>query len=579
MTAAAILTIIKLISCAVTGGLVFRNLRDTHQSTWIGKIAAIIVFLISIAFIVPDFMGKHIETEKEFWISVEKHPSKEMYRLYLEKYPEGEFKEIATTLLKEISAPMTPPIPVEVKVPLPAPVINPEPTPLPEIELPTDKPSVIPMTPPVELPPNSNNQQSEPETLYVDTQQMILRAGAGKDYSDFGRVYQGDTVMVIESAMSKDGGNWVKVKTGNLEGWLNKKYLRGINTTNTDERICIQQASQDQKKIVETFSGAYDALQAVEKEFPNTYNDIIETVTTDINNDGEKELFYALGHPLSGNCGYDIGVLLNLGEGKWKRILTGDCHSGCWTVLGSSNNGFRDIMQQDMSNGKSNSKCIYNTNKEQYICSNKPTVEPTSLPVTKPSVATPIGVSPLSDIVTKTQAGLVMKTASGTFEIKFYYDPQKDILKFDDRTNNPVVINSNNDISVIEFEDTATSGVFEYSFFEDNGYEMERKQFNPKAGYFTIELPYYSIAKTLKVKKTKEEIYFLSKDISDLMSCNNNKICEVEYKENFSTCIPDCASSNTKFSEKTKQLLMENNWVIRDAKTGDIVLDKRNYRE
>ena len=55
---------------------------------------------------------------------------------------------------------------------------------------------------------------------------------------------------------------------------------------------------------------------------------------------------------------------------------------------------------------------------------------------------------------------------------------------------------------------------------------MEKTQFNPKSGYFTIELPYYSIAKKLKVKKTKEGKYLLSKDISDLMSCNNNKICE-----------------------------------------------------
>lgn len=104
---------------------------------------------------------------------------------------------------------------------------------------------------------------------------------------------------------------------------------------------------------------------------------------------------------------------------------------------------------------------------------------------------------------------------------------------------------------------------------------MEKTQFNPKSGYFTIELPYYSIAKKLKVKKTKEGKYLLSKDISDLMSCNNNKICEIEYKENFVTCLPDCASSHTKFSPKTELILKEKNGIIKDIKTGEVILDNR----
>jgi membrane protein involved in colicin uptake len=71
-----------------------------------GKIAAIIVFLLSIAFVVPDFIGStgNIETEMEFWISVEKHPSEQMYRLYLEKYPNGEFKDIALKAIEDIAA-------------------------------------------------------------------------------------------------------------------------------------------------------------------------------------------------------------------------------------------------------------------------------------------------------------------------------------------------------------------------------------------------------------------------------------------------------------------------------------------
>lgn len=63
------------------------------------------------------------------------------------------------------------------------------------------------------------------ETLYVNTQQMKLRSGAGAEYGELGRVFMGDTLVATETALSTDGGNWVKVKTGNLEGWLNRQYL------------------------------------------------------------------------------------------------------------------------------------------------------------------------------------------------------------------------------------------------------------------------------------------------------------------------------------------------------------------
>jgi hypothetical protein len=54
---------------------------------------------------------------------------------------------------------------------------------------------------------------------------MILRAGAGAEYGEISKIPYGDAVIATETAVSADGGNWVKVKTGNLEGWLNKKLL------------------------------------------------------------------------------------------------------------------------------------------------------------------------------------------------------------------------------------------------------------------------------------------------------------------------------------------------------------------
>lgn len=73
--------------------------------------------------------------------------------------------------------------------------------------------------------PLYNSPQHEPEMLYVNTQQMKLREGPGVQYGDLGRISYGDAVVATETVISADGGNWVKVKTGNLEGWLNRKFL------------------------------------------------------------------------------------------------------------------------------------------------------------------------------------------------------------------------------------------------------------------------------------------------------------------------------------------------------------------
>jgi hypothetical protein len=45
-----------------------------------------------------------IKAEQIFWESVEKHSNVTLYREYLKKYPDGQFKEIALIQLKEIEA-------------------------------------------------------------------------------------------------------------------------------------------------------------------------------------------------------------------------------------------------------------------------------------------------------------------------------------------------------------------------------------------------------------------------------------------------------------------------------------------
>lgn len=71
----------------------------------------------------------------------------------------------------------------------------------------------------------ANMVQQAPESLYVNTEQMKLRDGPGSSFHEIGRVSYGNTVTAVGSITSSDGGNWVKVKVDNMEGWLNKKYL------------------------------------------------------------------------------------------------------------------------------------------------------------------------------------------------------------------------------------------------------------------------------------------------------------------------------------------------------------------
>lgn len=122
------------------------------------------------------------------------------------------------------------------------------------------------------------------------------------------------------------------------------------------ERICSDQTpSQQQRSIVR------DLLNL-------SADDYVGVAQTDINRDGKKDLFYSL---QGGSCGQPVGILLNLGNGKWKKILNEGCYGECWSLLDSSSNGFIDVLQlndNSIKNNPSKTKCTYNTSKGKYGC-------------------------------------------------------------------------------------------------------------------------------------------------------------------------------------------------------------------
>lgn len=115
--------------------------------------------------------------------------------------------------------------------------------------------------------------QNEPETFYVNTQQIKIRAGAGIQYRVLGKISYGEAVVATETAVSTDGGNWAKVKVGNFEGWINKKYLTTTPITVSQPKTDI---SSTNAEIPKQFHGKW-----TEPKYCNANSDAV----IEINND------------------------------------------------------------------------------------------------------------------------------------------------------------------------------------------------------------------------------------------------------------------------------------------------------
>ena len=120
-----VFVVFKLVIERLTGHIIYGGSIEANQSVLAGIIAVVIVYSIppivlmvashfinSTTEVVPNTQPispapvvteRNIEIEREYWISVGNHPSEEMYRLYLKKYPEGEFKDIALAEEKRLA--------------------------------------------------------------------------------------------------------------------------------------------------------------------------------------------------------------------------------------------------------------------------------------------------------------------------------------------------------------------------------------------------------------------------------------------------------------------------------------------
>ena len=159
------------------------------------------------------------------------------------------------------------------------------------------------------------------------------------------------------------------------------------------------------------------------------------------------------------------------------------------------------------------------------------------------------------------------------FSVSFRFDEASGRLTFfSDGRNGVIAIDSGKSLPTRYGEQQYPDGKYEVVFINTNGNEIDRKRFDVVSGVFSVDFPYYSIAKTLTVYKVGSPELLLSYELSEFTKCFMNGVCEYEKGENLQTCISDCASDTVQFSEETKKLLKQNNDVLKDPKTGEVLL-------
>jgi hypothetical protein len=136
-----------------------------------------------------------------------------------------------------------------------------------------------------------------------------------------------------------------------------------------NDNVCVNKnPNKSELRIIETYSSARETLRDVKASDPEQYRRAINVATADINADGQDELFYALGHPLSGNCGLDIGVLTKSKGNAWTEVLLVDCASECFAMQAVASKGYRSIVNLDETTGTAIKSCAFNAKKRKYVC-------------------------------------------------------------------------------------------------------------------------------------------------------------------------------------------------------------------
>ncbi len=169
-----------------------------------------------------------------------------------------------------------------------------------------------------------------------------------------------------------------------------------------------------------------------------------------------------------------------------------------------------------------------------------------------------------------------LPACADTFDIHFFYDVDRGYLSLDPDVKPPVAVSKDAEMSIMAFLQDSSGGDFEIAFLYADGYAAVHRKFSPEKGNFIFHAPYLSLARKLEVYRSGSSEPLFSYDLSEFSTCNKNGICEYEKGENLNTCLPDCVGVSVNFSEETKRLLAQNGDILKDPKTGEVLLQGVN---
>jgi hypothetical protein len=164
------------------------------------------------------------------------------------------------------------------------------------------------------------------------------------------------------------------------------------------------------------------------------------------------------------------------------------------------------------------------------------------------------------------------KAQASVFAAHLYYSSDQKNLKFDNTYPDNISLDSQKFISVFDFSDESNPGEYVAKLYDNTETILISGFFTAKAGAFSLDIPYISIADSLKIFSKSSGKELLSANLEQFITCNRNGICEFEKGETEETCLVDCATGHPIYSQQTTDLLKQNNGVIKNNFTGDILL-------
>lgn len=154
--------------------------------------------------------------------------------------------------------------------------------------------------------------------------------------------------------------------------------------------------------------------------------------------------------------------------------------------------------------------------------------------------------------------------------VVFHFEKNGEKLSLDSQMPQPITLETDPDFSIVDFSKNQSSGEYRIDLFDVSGAQAVSYEFSGIEGRFSYEMPHFGIVNGYKIYAVKNRELLLQGSLANFVRCNANNICEFEKGENLNTCLADCVSGN--FSPETQKLLKQSNNIIKDPKSGEVLL-------